>query len=182
MFNERFFADDMVFRSAAAFDYDYRFVLLSIVIAAIASYSGFDTIARFTAARHRVTRFAWCATGAVTLGVGIWSTHFIAMLAIQSDMVVRYDTSLMLLSAAIAVIASGCTLRIVGKEGRSFARVAVGGVVFGAGISLMHAIGMAGMHVGTGIRYDPLVLAMSIGVAVVLGGVVFEKHLETRRV
>ncbi len=166
MLNEGFFADDTAIQSSIAFDYDYGLVFLSVLIAAAASYSGFDTLERYGAARRRITRLAWLATGAFTLGGGIWSMHFVAMLAIEMDVAVRYDAALTFLSAVFAFAACGLAMRNAGADRTSAARIIAGGAVLGAGIGLMHYTGMAAMRMGVNIRYDPLLFAASIVFAV----------------
>lgn len=173
MLHEWFITGDTPIRSAISYNYDDRLVLLSIIIAVLASYSGFDTLERFGAARRQITRVAWLATGAVTLGGGVWSMHFIGILAIEMDMAVHYDDALTLLSAAFAIVASGVAMRIVGAgdntlAGKTLARIISGGVILGAGIGLMHYTGMSAMRMASNIRYDPLLFAVSIIVAVTL--------------
>ncbi|MEX2616451.1 MAG: diguanylate cyclase [Alphaproteobacteria bacterium] len=168
MLREWFIAEQSELRTAMAYDYDYRLVALSIVIAILAAYCAFDTFDRLNAASNRISRFAWLATGAVTLGGGIWSMHFIAMLAVEMDMAVRYDVTLTILSAAAAVVASGLAKSIVSKGTGNLPRIICGGVILGAGIGVMHYMGMSAMRMAASIKYDPLIFAVSIVVAVVL--------------
>ena len=70
--------------------YDYRLVVLSVLIAIGASYAALDLAARITAASGRI-RLAWLAGGAFAMGVGIWSMHYIGMLAFSLPVPVLYD-------------------------------------------------------------------------------------------
>ena len=79
--------------------YDYRLVALSVVIAICASYAALDLAGRVTAARGN-SRMAWLVGGATAMGVGIWSMHYIGMLAFSLPIPVFYDWPMVLLSAA----------------------------------------------------------------------------------
>src|ERR671932_115136 len=85
--------------------YQPALVGLSILIAILASYTALDLASRVTAAVGRA-RLAWLVGGSVAMGVGIWSMHFVAMLAFRLDVPVSYDGPLLLVSALIAVAAS----------------------------------------------------------------------------
>lgn len=77
--------------------YSYHLVTLSVLIAILASYAALDLAARITAASGRV-RLAWLAGGATAMGVGIWSMHYIGMLAFSLPVPVFYDWPTVLLS------------------------------------------------------------------------------------
>src|SRR5689334_20506400 len=89
--------------------YDFRLVALSVIVAALASFTALDLAGRIRAAVNW-SRYAWLAAAAVAMGGGIWSMHFIGMLAFSMPgMMVSYDFGLTLLSLAlpIAVTAFG---------------------------------------------------------------------------
>ena len=89
--------------------YDYRLVALSVLIAVLASYAALDLAARVTAAHGRV-RFAWLFGGATAMGTGIWSMHYIGMLAFSLPIPVLYDWPTVLLSLLAAIFASAIAL------------------------------------------------------------------------
>jgi hypothetical protein len=89
--------------------YDTPLVLLSVLVAVLASYSALDLTGRVAAAHGR-TRLAWLSGGSVALGVGIWSMHFIGMLAFRLPVPVTYDPLLVVLSVVIAISASFAVL------------------------------------------------------------------------
>ena len=91
--------------------YDDRLVLLSFAVAALASYTAIDLVGRVAAARG-ATRRIWLFAGSTAMGVGIWSMHFIGMLAFQLPVRVHYSVPLWLLSIAIAVAASASSCGI----------------------------------------------------------------------
>ena len=92
--------------------YGYRLVALSVVIAVGASYAALDLVGRVTATRGR-TRRVWLAGGATTIGLGIWSMHYIGMLALRLPVPVRYDWPTVPLSLLAAILASAVALYIV---------------------------------------------------------------------
>src|SRR5687768_15035641 len=81
--------------------YSPGLVVLSIVIASAASYTALELAARVTAAHGR-ERLAWLAGGSVAMGVGIWSMHFVGMLAFHLPIPISYDLWLVLLSVVVA--------------------------------------------------------------------------------
>src|SRR5260370_7998347 len=89
--------------------YDYRLVALSIIIAIFASYAALELAGRTTAARGRV-RLAWLIGGTTAMGVGIWSMHYIGMLAFSLPVTVLYDWPPVLLSLLAPVFAAAAAL------------------------------------------------------------------------
>jgi len=102
------------------------------------------------------------------MGIGIWSMHFIAMLAVSLPTTVHYSVLLTASSVVFAVAGSGIALYIVSEGVRTVFRLLLGGILLGSGIGAMHYTGMAAMHMDAGIRYDPLLFSASVVVAVLL--------------
>ncbi len=125
--------------------YDYRLVILSVLIAICAAYAALDLAGRTTAARGRL-RPAWLAGGAIAMGLGIWSMHYIGMLAFALPIPVLYDWPTVLLSLLAAVFASAVALFVVSRKQMGWIRAFAGAVIMGGGISAMHYIGMAAMR------------------------------------
>ncbi|NEB04011.1 MHYT domain-containing protein [Streptomyces sp. SID13726] len=110
----------------------------------------------------------WLALGAASIGCGIWTMHFIAMIGFQVvEARIRYDVGLTVLSLAVAIVVVGIGVFIVGYRGASTANLAFAGVVTGLGVAAMHYLGMAAMHLNGTIRYDPAVVALSVVIAIV---------------
>jgi NO-binding membrane sensor protein with MHYT domain len=123
--------------------------------------------ARSARSRHRRTRWLVIAAFAIG-GAAIWLMHFTAMLGFDvPDSPVRYDLPLTLLSMAIAVGVVGVALVFVGNGPRNAGKILAGGLFLGFGVLAMHYTGMAGMHLGGEIRYDPALVAASAVVAFV---------------
>lgn len=105
------------------------------------------------------------------MGGGVWSMHFIAMLAVRMRMEVRYDVTLSVISAIFAIIASGFAFHLVAEAKRTILRLSFGGLVMGAGAGAMHYTGMAAMQMAVAIRYDPSIFVASVVVAALLSSV-----------
>ncbi len=151
-------------------------VLLSIVVAITASYVALDSASRVTTSRYAAARLPrakrtnarwyWLAGGAVAMGMGIWAMHFIGMLGFRYPTPLSYDVPITFLSLAIAIAASTFALAWVSSGPLGLSKLLFGGVVMGAGIAAMHYTGMAAMKMEPPIRYDPLLFALSILIAV----------------
>ncbi|MAS10107.1 EAL domain-containing protein [Salinisphaera sp.] len=149
--------------------YDYRVTALAIVVAILASYTALDLVGRVSAARTR-DAYAWLAAGAVCMGTGVWSMHFIGMLAFDLPIEMGYDFEITALSWVMAVIASSIALLVASRSQMSRARLILGAVFMAASIAGMHYTGMAAMLMEPGIVYDPLWVVLSLLVALGASG------------
>lgn len=145
--------------------YNPWLVALSILVAMVVSYTALRLAARVAEVGRSGGRL-WLWGGAAAMGMGIWSMHFIGMLAFSVAMPLRYGIFKTLLSLAIAVVTSGFALAIASRPQLSLKRLAVGSIVMGAGICSMHYSGMAAIQIVPMIRYEPLLVAASIAIAV----------------
>src|SRR5262245_3295343 len=146
--------------------YDPFLVALSVVIASLAAYVALELAERISAAHEPGTKRLWLATGAATMGVGVWAMHFLGMLAFHLPIKVRYDVLITLGSVVPAILASGIMLHIIIRQQVHARQLFIGEVLIGAGISTMHYTGMAAMRLNAVMRYDSLLIGMSIIVAV----------------
>jgi len=149
--------------------YSPALVAASLLVAILASYTALDMAGRLATARGRGVH-GWMAGGALAMGLGIWSMHFIAMLAFRLPVPVGYDLALTLYSLAVSVGASAYALWLVSRPQLPLPRLLAGAVLMGLGIAAMHYLGMAAMRMQPGIDYDPLWLALSIAVAIGASG------------
>jgi PAS domain S-box-containing protein len=146
--------------------YNIALVVLSYCVAVIASHVTLELAGRLRDPARRAPML-WLIGGALSMGTGIWSMHFIGMLAFDLPIAILYDLGLTTLSWAIAVAVSGFALRIV-RRGVAGARgLLLPGLFMGAGISAMHYTGMAAMQMSPGIRYDPVLFVLSVLIAMV---------------
>ena len=146
--------------------HDPKLVVLSVTVAVIASYAALDLAARVSVRRGRAA-WLWLLGGAGVMGTGIWSMHFIGMLALQLGGPVAYDGPINAASWLIAVLASGVALLVVRRPALTRSSLAGGGLVMGLGIAGMHYTGMAAMRVSPPIEYDLSLVAASVGIAFV---------------
>lgn len=153
--------------NAMSGSYDYRLVALSVLIAVFASFAALDLAGRTTAASGRV-RLIWLAGGAMAMGAGIWSMHYIGMLAFSLPMPVLYDWPTVLLSLIAAVFASGVALFIVSRNTMGWPRALAGSAIMGGGIATMHYTGMAAMRLPAMCAYEPRLLTLSVALAIVI--------------
>ena len=150
-----------------AASYDYRLVALSVFIAVVASYAALDLAGRVTSARGK-TRLLWLAVGAVAMGTGIWSMHYIGMLAFRLPVPVQYDWPTVLLSLLAAILASAVALFVVSRREMGTGRAVVGSLFMGGGIAAMHYTGMAAMRLPAMSHYSIGVVALSVALAIVI--------------
>ncbi len=146
--------------------YDPPLVVLSFVAALMASYAALDMGSRLRRATGRA-RLIWLVGSSVVLGGGIWSMHFIAMLAVNAGVPIGYDFDLTALSLVISVAIVAVGLHLVARPSPSIVRQLIAGAIVGAGVCAMHYTGMAAMMVDGTVRYDPLLVSASLAIAVV---------------
>jgi PAS domain S-box-containing protein len=155
------------FGTALKGSYDYRQVALSVLIATMASYAALDLSSRVTAARGRL-RFAWLLGGATAMGIGIWSMHYIGMLAFSLPIPVFYDWPTVLLSLLAAVFASSISLFVVSRQKMGLRAAVVGSGIMGTGIATMHYTGMAAMRLSAMCHYSFYLVTLSVVLAIVI--------------
>lgn len=148
--------------------FDPTLVALSFAIAILAAWIALEFSGRVYGRKRSGERTLWLVAGAFCMGTGIWSMHFVGMLAYKLDMPVMYDWPTVLLSVALAVVASGVAFLFVTRERLSWQDTVVGGLVMGGGIAAMHYTGMAAMRMPAGITYAQPLVALSVLAAVAI--------------
>jgi PAS domain S-box-containing protein len=147
--------------------HDYALVALSVLIAMFASYAALDLAGRVTAAGGW-TRAAWLLGGAGAMGTGIWSMHYIGMLAFILPIPVAYHWPTVLLSLFTAILASVIALYVVSRQKMGASRAVAGSVLMGAGIASMHYIGMAAMRLPAICQFNSFLVVLSVVFAVLI--------------
>src|SRR6202795_4359085 len=147
--------------------YNYSLVALSVLIAMFASYAALDLAGRVTAAGGW-TRAVWLLGGAGAMGTGIWSMHYIGMLAFILPIPVAYHWPTVLLSLLAAILASAIALYEVSRQKMGASRAVAGSVLMGAGIASMHYIGMAAMRLAAMCQFNSFVVVLSVVFAVLI--------------
>jgi diguanylate cyclase (GGDEF)-like protein len=145
--------------------YTPSLVLVSIFVAILASYTALDLAGRIASTTGRAATI-WMCGGAFSMGFGIWSTHFIGMLAFELPIELAFDLPITFLSLLIAVLSSGFALWLVSQPHLPLPQLALGALFIGAGISAMHYTGMASLRMSPAISYEPATVLASAAVAV----------------
>jgi signal transduction histidine kinase/AmiR/NasT family two-component response regulator len=149
--------------TGAPFRHDFALVVLSFIVAFIASYTALELAERLRNARPGAAA-VWHSASAVVLGGGIWSMHFIAMLAFETPLERGYDFGLTGLSMLAAIGAVAVGLWIV-RLGGGWASIFAGGIFVGIGVVAMHYTGMAALIVAGEVVYRPSIFAVSVLIA-----------------
>src|SRR5216684_5019096 len=132
-----------------------------------ASYAALDLAARVTAAAGS-TRAVWLLGGAGAMGTGIWSMHYLGMLAFVLPIPVAYHWPTVLLSLLAAILASVIALYVVSRRKMGALRALAGSVLMGAGIASMHYIGMAAMRLPAICQFNSFLVVLSVVLAVLI--------------
>jgi signal transduction histidine kinase/CheY-like chemotaxis protein len=145
--------------------YEIPLVLVSILVAIVASYSALSLAGRVAESKGRAM-FAWTVGGAIAMGSGIWAMHFVGMLAFRLPIPIAFDIPITMASLLLPIAASGLALWQVSRPDLSPRRLGISAVLMGAGINAMHYTGMAAMRMAPGIVYNPWLFALSVLIAV----------------
>jgi diguanylate cyclase len=145
--------------------YDPALVVMSIAIGIMASYVALDFARRISRA-HGLVRWTWWMGGSVAMGVGIWSMHFVGMLAFHLPVPVAYDGSLVAASVLVAIAASALALFVASRAVLPLPILMLSSLPMGGAIVGMHYIGMAAMHLPARVHWRPGLVAASVVIAV----------------
>ncbi|GEM_PF-3783420 len=149
--------------------YHIGLVALSLGVAFIASLTALDMAGRLRATKGLASKL-WLGGGAFSMGVGIWAMHFVGMLAMDMSSAVAYNIPLTVISFAAAVLSSALALTVVKTGKLTATRLCSGAALMGAGVCLMHYIGMAAMQIHGELSYQPFIFALSVLIAVTASG------------
>lgn len=147
-------------------------VVLSIAAAAVGAYVAIHCLIQCK--QHQGTKIysRYLAAAAVSMGSGIWSMHFIGMMALTMEM--SHAHGLTALSLLIAIIFSAFAFYILTGPRLSYLQWLVAGIVLGLGIAAMHYTGMAAMQISMVADYEPTVVALSVLIAIIVSLLAFE--------
>ena len=143
-------------------------IALSYVVAVFASYTALDLGGRVIKSSG-VARKVWLFGGAAALGLGIWSMHFVGMMAMDlqmSGMTMGYSLPVTLVSLVIAFGASLVALYTVSRSTLGIKELAIAGPIMGLGIAGMHYTGMASMRMPADIQWNYALVALSVLIAI----------------
>ncbi|MEN8651964.1 MHYT domain-containing protein [Streptomyces sp. 21So2-11] len=141
--------------------------VLSYAMAAIGAALALRCTVRALAASGR-SRRNWLLTAASAIGTGIWTMHFVAMLGFGvTGTAIRYNVPLTVLSLAVAMVVVGAGVFAVGYGRDRVRALLLGGLTTGLGVASMHYLGMAALRLHGDVSYDPVLVALSVVIAVV---------------
>lgn len=150
--------------------WDSVLICVSLIVAFIASFTALDTAGRVAVSRGWSARF-WLLVGGIAMGIGVWSMHFIGMLAMMLPMIMRYDTRLTILSLLVAILASVLAFgQTVGGLHLTRQRLLRGTLILGAGVVVMHYLGMYALLIEPQPEWNALLVALSVLIAFAASG------------
>jgi NO-binding membrane sensor protein with MHYT domain/two-component sensor histidine kinase len=152
------------FRRLIGHHHHLLFVVLSVVVAILGSWTALDLFRRARAHIGQARR-VWLLTAGVAMGSSIWSMHFIAMLGFDPGSPVSYDPLLTLLSLALAIVATSGAFLAATRPRTSIQALLVAGLAMGVGICTMHYVGMAALRSAVSLGYQPAFVALSFVIA-----------------
>src|SRR5712672_1262665 len=147
-------------------EHDPYLVALSVVIAIRGGYTGFGLAARIRGTPG-VSRRVLLAGAAGFLAVGIWTMHFVGMLAAPIPADTVYQVLPTIISFLICALVVGISLFFVSIGEPSLRRVVWAAVLLGAGIASMHYVGIHGLSGDFAIQHDAPMIMLSIAIAIV---------------
>lgn len=145
---------------------DWRFVVLSYVVAVAAALTAFELTRPAAEARRRNDAIGWTFAGTTALAIGVWSMHFIGMQAFRIAVPVAYDVPLVIASFAVALGGAVVALWLVVHGKATPPMVAGASVLLGLCLAGMHYTGMGALRIAAVVRYDPRWVAVSVAVAI----------------
>jgi NO-binding membrane sensor protein with MHYT domain len=160
-------------------NYNLFLVFLSAFIAILASYTALELAGRVTSSQG-LARKLWLTGGALAMGTGIWSMHFIAMLAFSIPIFISYNLTVVLMSLIAAILASWQALFIISRP-KPNKRILLGGSSsMGMGIAIMHYTGMAAMQMPANVHYKPELFVLSVSIAMIVSFVALKLSIGFR--
>ncbi|MDU4128948.1 bifunctional diguanylate cyclase/phosphodiesterase [Pantoea sp.] len=151
--------------------WDSVLVCVSLIVAFIASFTALDTAGRVAVSRGWIARL-WLLVSGTAMGIGVWAMHFIGMLAMMMPMTLRYDGRLTIVSLLVAILASMLAFgQTVGGADLTRRRLLRGSLILGAGVVVMHYLGMYALLISPQPEWNRPLVALSMLIAFVASGV-----------
>ncbi len=148
-------------------DYHLGLVFLSYVVSVLGALTGL-LVATYIRRQGESTQFGWLLLAAILIGgCAIWAMHFIGMLAYDPGTPVAYDTAITAVSLIIPIVFAFFGLYCVARWNESWLAILGAGTITGLGVASMHYTGMASVRIAAYLSYDPLIVALSVVIAIV---------------
>lgn len=154
-------------------------VLLAYLVACAAGFGTLDMAERVGHVEDPTARRHWRWLGAGCLAGGIWSTHFISMLAFQAPIAIHYELLMTFASLVIALIASLFAMQTLSHAHLRFHQYLLASVWMGLGIALMHYVGMSAMRSQAQVYFESWLFIASVVIAIgaSLAALLLSSHL-----
>ncbi|WP_081821712.1 bifunctional diguanylate cyclase/phosphodiesterase [Achromobacter sp. DH1f] len=149
--------------------YDPALVVVSLGVAILAAYTALGMANRVKSTAG-LSSGIWLFGGAFAMGLGIWSMHFVGMLAFSLPIPLGYDVPLTVLSLVLSVVCSVFALWVVTRRHFTYKLLVFAALLLGSGIAAMHYLGMSAMRMHPAIVYSPILFFLSLVVAVIASG------------
>lgn len=162
--NQRFIIGDIPINAEIG-SYVPSLVIMSFIIAMAGSFSALRLATQIDRAETQKSAHAKQIIAALVFGAGIWSMHFIGMLAYDMDMIHTYDAMLTFVSMAVAILVAYGVLQIIRTRHVNITKILIGGTLLGTGICAMHYIGMAAMQMDAELKFLPTLFTLSVIIA-----------------
>jgi NO-binding membrane sensor protein with MHYT domain len=148
------------------YTFDPILVIFSVIVAIVGAYTCFDLVIKIRSSNQGINKRLLIGA-AFAIGGSIWSMHFIAMLAVNLPIEIRYDVLMTLISGLVSVLMTAVALLIISAAPYGAKRTIIAGIVMGLGISSMHYIGMAAIRGNCELSFSKtwVVISIAIGMA-----------------
>jgi NO-binding membrane sensor protein with MHYT domain len=151
--------------SAVVSTWNHDLIALSYVISVLGSFVALRAAGLMRRTDGRISRVNTLAAGLSMGGIGVWSMHFIGMVALDIDVASGYSLVETLASLIAAVLGASLALAYVAKGSGGLTRICTAGALLGLGVAVMHYLGMYGMRFGGYISWDPGLVLLSVAIA-----------------
>lgn len=146
--------------------YNYYIVGFSVLIAIVTSVLALSITAKISYS-ERKSKIFWLTSGSIVMGSGVWSMHFIGMMAFDIHISVSYNVMITIISMFASVISSFIAFYITMPKVIKWYRIVIGGLIMGSGIVTMHYLGMEAMQMAATLTYDKKLVALSVLIALI---------------
>lgn len=148
-------------------EYSLVLVLSSYLMVVIGAFSSLGISKRYASSGTKKERYTWLLGGAFCMGLGIWTMHFVGMMAFRLPVPVSYDVKLTVLSFIPALFGGVMALMLIGGKWYSWLHICINGFLFAMGVEVMHFMGMAAMRMNADMLYDPLTFSVTSIVGII---------------
>lgn len=166
--------------SAVTTSFQLSYVAISFAISVLGAFVALTAATRIRQRHGQISKLNTAAAGIALGGIGVWSMHFIGMVALKMDVATSYSLIETGISLVAAIVASALALAFVAKAPAKLGRLLFAGTLLGLGVVVMHYLGMFGMRFGGYIVWDYGIVALSAAMAIVAASAALWLAFNTR--